>query len=66
MLGNSDKREDRRRRRHCYDSESEDEDDDTFVITPVLKLNRNDDLVEALLDLWTPRNEGRGKEKMTV
>jgi hypothetical protein len=61
------KREDRRRRRrHCYDSESEDEDDDTFVITPVLKLNRNDDLVEALLDLWTPRNEGKGKEKMTV
>jgi len=61
------KREDRkRRRRHYYDSESEDEDEDTFVITPVLKLNRNDDLVEALLDLWTPRNEGKGKEKMTV
>jgi hypothetical protein len=61
------KREDRkRRRRYCYDSESEDEDEDTFVITPVLKLNRNDDLVEALLDLWTPRNEGKGKEKMTV
>jgi hypothetical protein len=61
------KREDRRRRRrHCYDSESEDEDDDTFVITPVLKLNRNDDLVEALLDLWTPRSEGKGKEKVAV
>jgi hypothetical protein len=61
------KREDReRRRRHCYDSESEDENDDTFVITPVLKLKRNDDLVEVLLDLWTPRSEGKGKEKMAV
>jgi hypothetical protein len=64
----ANKKREAKRKSRRYDSDSESEDEiETFAnITPVLKLNRADDLVEALLDLWTPRNEGKGKEKMTV
>jgi hypothetical protein len=46
-----------------YSSDSEDENDDEDVIKINLELKRGDDVVQSLLDLWTPQIEGKGKGK---
>jgi hypothetical protein len=46
-----------------YSSDSEDESNDEDVIKINLKLKRGDDVVQSLLNLWTPQIEGKGKGK---
>jgi hypothetical protein len=48
-----------------YSSDSEDQSDADDVFKINLKLKRGDDVVQSLLDLWTPSNEiqFKGKEK---
>jgi hypothetical protein len=46
-----------------YSSDSEDESNDEDVIRINLELKRGDDVVQSLLNLWTPQIEGKGKGK---
>lgn len=46
------------------DSDAETVDED--VITIKLELKRGDDVVQSLLDLWTPHIQVKGKEKEKV
>jgi hypothetical protein len=52
-----------------YSSDSDaDESEDEDVIQIKLELKRGDDVVQSLLDIWTPQIEvkGKGKEKEKV
>ena len=54
-----------RKRGDSDNSDSDDETVDEDVITIKLELKRGDDVVQPLLELWTPQNEvkEKGKEK---
>ncbi len=51
------------RRRICVDSDNSDVEDEEDVIKVKVCLKRGDDVMNVLLELWTPAGEGKGKEK---